>query len=153
MRLWRISNHADLSGEGGRLADGRWHRLGQRVVYLADHPALALVEMLVHLEIDAGDMPKNFRLLAVDVPDDLDFAGWSEVDLDRHHPGWRHDKATTRSLTERFFMLNSHALMRVPSVLVPAASNFLLNPAHPDAPRARISSDTMVAWDDRLLRR
>ena len=57
MRLWRISNHASLTGEGGLYASGRWHTRGQRVVYLADHPASALLEVMVHLEIDAEDLP------------------------------------------------------------------------------------------------
>ncbi len=71
MRFWRISNYADLSGEGGRLAAGRWNRLGRRIVYLAEHPALALLETLVHLEIDAEDMPNRFRLLSIDAPDGI----------------------------------------------------------------------------------
>ena len=50
MELWRISNYADLSGAGdGLLAAGRWHTRGRRIVYLADHPASALLEMLVHM--------------------------------------------------------------------------------------------------------
>jgi len=47
MELWRISNYADLSGAGGLQAAGRWHTRGKRIVYLADHPASALLEMLV----------------------------------------------------------------------------------------------------------
>ena len=152
MRLWRISNHADLSGEGGLVAEGRWHRLGQPVVYLAEHPALALLETLVHLEVDPEDMPGSFRLLCVDVPDDVGFEGWSEADLDVLSPGWRNDRETTRSLAEGFFRRNAHALLRVPSVLVPAASNFLLDPGHPDASRLTIASDAPVAFDERLLR-
>jgi len=48
MELWRISNYADLSGGGGLQAAGRWHTRGKRIVYLADHPASAVLEMLVH---------------------------------------------------------------------------------------------------------
>ena len=69
MRLWRISNHADLSGEGGRRVGGRWHERGRPVVYLSEHPALALLENLVHLEIDPEDLPSGYQLLTVDVPD------------------------------------------------------------------------------------
>jgi RES domain-containing protein len=50
MELWRISNYADLSGAGGLRAAGRWHSQGKRIVYLADHPSSALLEMLVHLD-------------------------------------------------------------------------------------------------------
>ena len=71
MWLWRISNHASLSGEGGLHASGRWHARGRRVVYLADHPASALLEVMVHLEIDAEDLPSHYQLLGVDVPDGM----------------------------------------------------------------------------------
>jgi RES domain-containing protein len=152
MRLWRISNHADLSGEGGRLAEGRWNHLGRRVVHLAEHPALALLETIVHLEVDAEDVPRGFRLLAVDVPDDLSLGTWEERDLDSRYPDWRHNPETTRSLAEEFFAQRSHALMRVPSVLVPSAYNALLNPAHPDAGRVHIVSNVAVDFDRRLLR-
>ncbi|HXH47142.1 MAG TPA: RES family NAD+ phosphorylase [Bradyrhizobium sp.] len=52
MRIWRISNFDDLSGIGGLKTDGRWHDRGRHVVYAADHPASALLEVMVHLEID-----------------------------------------------------------------------------------------------------
>ena len=70
MRLWRISDHADLTGEGGLLASGRWHSRGSRIVYLADHPASALVEVLVHLEVESEDIPSSYQLVAVDLSDD-----------------------------------------------------------------------------------
>jgi RES domain-containing protein len=47
--LWRISNFVDLSGEGGLGASGRWHTEGRLVVYLADCPAGALLERIVHM--------------------------------------------------------------------------------------------------------
>jgi RES domain-containing protein len=153
MRLWRISRHADLSGEGGRLAEGRWNRRGRPAVYLAEHPALALLETLVHLEIDAEDVPTNFRVLAVDVPDELRFAGWLEAELDSLHPDWRENSQTTRLLGEEFFERLEHVLLRVPSLLIPEACNFLLNPGHPDAVRLRIVSDEPLEFDQGLLRR
>src|SRR3954453_12881041 len=71
MRLWRVSNQASLSGGGGLLASARWHSRGKRIVYLADHPASALLEVIVHLEVKAENMPDGFQLLKIDVPDDL----------------------------------------------------------------------------------
>ncbi|KAA1001632.1 RES family NAD+ phosphorylase [Paraburkholderia panacisoli] len=64
MVLWRISNCADLKGLGGLRAPGRWHFAGQPVVHLAEHPAGALLETLVHEEISStGDLPDTYRLL------------------------------------------------------------------------------------------
>jgi len=153
VRLWRISNHADLSGEGGRLAAGRWNLLGRRVVYLAEHPALALLETLVHLEIDPEDMPSGFRLLTAEAPDNIPVASLDEAGLDTTSPGWRSDPAITRALGEAFFVAGSHALLRVPSVLVPEARNVLLDPLHPAAAGVRIVAEARAAFDDRLLRR
>ncbi len=152
MRLWRISNYADLSGEGGRLAAGRWNRLGRRVVYLAEHPALALLETLVQLEIDAEDMPSRFRLLSIEAPDDIALTELPEAELDGSSPDWRRHPDTTQALSEVFFNAGECAMMRVPSVLVPEARNVILNPAHADAGRLRIVSDVRVAFDERLLR-
>jgi RES domain-containing protein len=152
VRLWRISNYADLSGEGGRLAAGRWNRLGRRVVYLAEHPALALLETLVHLEIDAEDMPSRFRLLSIEAPDDIALTELPEAELDASSPDWRGNPVTTRALAEDFFDAGRHVLLRVPSVLVPEARNVILNPAHSDAARLRVVSDVRVDYDERLLR-
>jgi RES domain-containing protein len=67
MEVWRISNYVDLSGSGGVRAGGRWHSRGKRIVYLADHPASAVLEMLVHIDRDL--LPATYRLLRVIVPE------------------------------------------------------------------------------------
>ena len=48
--LWRISNRCDLEGVGGEKADGRWHTAARvkRIVYLSEHPAVALLEVLAN---------------------------------------------------------------------------------------------------------
>lgn len=69
--LWRISNYLSLSGEGGLHFSARWHTAGHRIVYLAESPAGALVEALVHLELGAEDWPRSYQLLQADWPDKL----------------------------------------------------------------------------------
>jgi RES domain-containing protein len=145
MRLWRISNHASLSGDGGLYASGRWHTRGRRVVYLADHPASALLEVMVHLEVDAEDMPRDYQLLGVDVPDDIPAAFMGLPD------GWSDDIATTRALGDAWLREGSSALLRVPSAIVPDARNYLLNPAHADAARIAIVESQRAAFDPRLM--
>jgi len=75
--LWRISNYADLSGEGGRGFSARWHIEGRLIVYLADSPAGAMLERIVHMmdvDIDVdgdGILPRFYQLLKVSVPTSL----------------------------------------------------------------------------------
>jgi RES domain-containing protein len=148
MRLWRISNHASLSGDGGLHASGRWHSRGRRVVYLADHPASALVEVMVHLEIDAEDLPRHYQLLGVEVPDDAAISALGENDL---LDDWRQQIPFTRARGDDWLRTGASALLRVPSAIVPEATNYLLYPAHPDAARIGIASAIRAAFDPRLM--
>jgi RES domain-containing protein len=151
MRLWRVSNHADLTGEGGRRAEGRWHERGRPTVYLAEHPALALLETLVHLDVDPEDLPTNYRLLTVEVPDDIAVEEFTAERLAALSPDWRHTPGQTRQLARDWFVERRTALLRIPSVIVPA-SNYLLNPLHPDAGRVAIVERQTVEFDARLFR-
>lgn len=151
MRLWRVSNHGDLSGEGGRLVAARWHDRGLPAVYLADHPALALLETIVHLEVDPEDVPKNYRLLSVEVADDIPVHAFNQKELDGLSPGWRADPTASRTLARSWFEKALTVLLKVPSVLVPHAANFVLNPLHSDAAKISVVLDELVEFDARLL--
>src|SRR5882757_2247612 len=128
MELWRISNYADLSGSGGIRAAGRWHSQGRRIVYLADHPSSALLEMLVHLDRDL--IPSTYQLLRVAVPSEIAI---EVIEADKLSPDWRSETMTSRRLGDRWLDEGASALLQVPSATSGRGNNFLLNPAHPDA--------------------
>ncbi|MEZ5787620.1 MAG: RES family NAD+ phosphorylase [Xanthobacteraceae bacterium] len=149
MKLWRISTFTDLSGEGGLAASGRWHSLGRPIVYLADHPALALLETIVHLEVDPLYLPDEYKLLAIDIPDDIAIEVVDEPGLSTN---WRIDIENTRLLGDHWAASRQTALLKVPSVLVPAAFNFVLNPLHPDAAAIKVVDSQPMKFDPRLLK-
>lgn len=62
MRLWRISNYADIKGIEGLKTPGRWHNKEIPVVYLAESPALAMLEVLVHFEMSPEEVPDSYQL-------------------------------------------------------------------------------------------
>ena len=143
MTLWRISQHADLSGAGGLYASGRWHSRGQPVVYLADHPASCLLEMLVQgARLHA--LPGVHQWLQVNAP------GLPAADVEDLPYRWRDDVAATRARGDAWLRSRATALLRVPSVIVPASSNYLLNPGHPDAGLWRVTGVVRFPLDPRL---
>jgi RES domain-containing protein len=146
MELWRISNYAELSGVGGIKTDGRWHSQGQRIVYLADHPASALLEMLVHLDRDL--LPASYQLLRVVVPDPI---AVEAVDVGALPPAWRVRMGLSRQIGDRWLDRGASALLQVPSAIVPRAINVLLNPTHPDAAAVTIAEIIEAPFDPRLL--
>lgn len=144
MRLWRISNFADLTGHGGRLAPGRWHAKGRAVVYCAEHPALALLEMLVHL--DFSELPVSYQLLEIDIPDDA----ITPLDTAVLSPDWAGNEAETRKLGDAWLEKGASLAFRVPSAIVPESRNYVLNPAHARMDAAVIRSVRKVPLDPRL---
>lgn len=148
MILWRISNHVSLTGEGGLRASGRWHSRGRRVVYVAQSAAAALLEILVYFEIEIRDLPVRYRLLKIDVPDDVQVARVPASALPRD---WAERPEVTRAIGDAWIASTSTALLTVPSALVPETFNVLLNPAHPEAARIVVLHATEHVIDPRLL--
>jgi len=147
--LWRISNHLSLAGNGALRTPGRWHTRGRRVVYCAQTPAAALLEILVHFEIEIQDLPVRYRLLKIEVPGEVHV----ERVLPDHLPaGWPEKAEVTRALGDDWLAKGSAALLRVPSAIVPETFNVLLNPAHQDAKRIVIVQAGEHAIDPRLLK-
>lgn len=147
MILWRVSNHRTLDGGGGLRASGRWHTRGRRVVYCAPDPATALLEVLVHTEIDVEDLPVSLRYLEIDAPETL-----AVEDVDPQHLArqWRTSLATTRKLGDEWLRSGRTPLLRVPSVLTPSTWNTLVNPAHAASREIRIIKAHKQAIDRRL---
>ncbi len=148
MRLWRISNHADLQGVGGLRASARWHSRGRPVVYLAESPPGALIEILVHQEIPSpGALPDSYRLLTIEVEDAV-----GSEDCPPLPPDWRDRVDVTRALGDGWLARGATALLRVPSAIMPEVRSVLLNPLHLDASKARIVEDRIVPFDPRLFK-
>jgi len=144
MIIWRISRFHDLSGRGTVKTFGRWHAIGTRMVYTADCPAAALLEICAHTS--AENLPSSFNLLKIDGPDtSLEEIGPHELPED-----WTARMAVTQQIGATWLESRRSALLRVPSVLVPETWNYLLNPAHPDAGLFEIERSYEYPFDLRL---
>ena len=146
MKVWRASDHTDLSGQGGMVSAARWHQRGTPVVYCADHPATALLEKLVHVDIE--DMPRGYTLLTVEVPETAPH----RINASDLPDGWMSDIQITQAIGTNILSRAEHLLVWVPSVLVPYAWNALLNPRHPEASGCLITDIISNLFDPRLIR-
>jgi RES domain-containing protein len=64
---------------------------------------------------------------------------------------WKNQLAATRDIGDQWLDRSSSALFQVPSVIVPRARNFLLNPAHTDAVGFRVAEVIEAPFDRRLF--
>ena len=147
--LWRVTRRVycanPLTGEGAARAGNRWNSKGVRVAYAATSRPLAVLEMLVHVTRET--VPSDAVLLPIEVPDELIAelrnlpAGWGEYPYN--------EKA--REAGDRWTRGRSSVGLLVPSAVMRAEKNLLINPAHPDFPKVRVHTPEEGALDHRLF--
>ena len=133
MRLWRLvkTKYADtaFNGEGARLHGGRWNSPGTRVAYASDSSALAVLEVLVNLKDES--LLSSYSLVTATIPDTL-------VETLRQNAlpkQWNSSPAlpSVQAMGDRWVRKNLSLALLVPSAIVEASNNILINPGHPDS--------------------
>lgn len=151
MIVWRLTRapFAALDGEGARLAGGRWTPKGFPAVYTAGSLSLALLEVIAHLEIDLEDdplIPDDYVALKIEIPDEL-------LDLvqvvDELPP--LSDRMAFATIGLDWLERGEHLLLKVPSVIVPVESNWIINPKHPAAGSIKTLEVAPFTIDQRLV--
>ncbi|MGB7990328.1 MAG: RES family NAD+ phosphorylase [Candidatus Methylophosphatis roskildensis] len=149
--VWRLLTarfaSAAFSGEGARLYGGRWNRKGVAMVYTAGSQSLAMLEMLVQDEplraayvTIPATVPTNLKIERL-VPEQLP-ANWRDPAAREH----------LQTIGTDWIRRGSGAVLAVPSVVIPAESNYLLNPHHPSFAKIEIGRAQAFVTDLRLIR-
>lgn len=140
--------YADLAGEGARLVGGRWNSPGRAAVYLAEAAALAVLETLVHLDLNPGTIPDDYVIMEVDCTALSNTPNWLEAG-----PDFPPADEACKAMGDDFLSSGRALAARVPSVIVPFCRNLILNPAHHLAAAVKIRAVHSFAFDRRLLER
>jgi RES domain-containing protein len=152
MNLWRIIDRGFVreafSGQGACDYGGRWNSPGTRMVYCSEHPALAALEKLVHIQ-DIEQLRQSYALISVDCPEEL-----AETLSQRLPKNWTGEsaRARLRRLGDQWGASRRSLALIVPSVVLPRSSNILVNPLHPAFSELRIGRAEHFDFDSRLRR-
>jgi RES domain-containing protein len=150
LSAWRIVKKKRAAtafhGVGSQRAGGRWNTPGVAVVYAAETASLAMLELLVHIK--RAELSHAYVIFQIRFPADVvEIVPESKLPKD-----WAvfPAHAWTRSWGDRWYQENRSVILRMPSVVNPYESNFLLNPSHPAFPRLMIEKPVPVMFDRRL---
>lgn len=149
--IWRIVTArfaaSAFSGEGARLFGGRWNRKGLPMVYTAESRSLALLEMMVQDD----PLRAHYLLIPAFVPSDVSLRTLEAPELG---DDWRALSARDmlQTLGNDWLQERKTCILSVPSAVVPAERNFLINPLHPDFSKISIGKAEFLEMDVRLLR-
>jgi len=153
MKVYRIERRKNLenplSGLGASRAQGnRWNSLGTELVYTSESRALATLEIVVHLDL-SEDLPTDRYYVQIEIPDDITIL---EVDSKDLPTDWdaKPPSVFTQSIGDEFRAGNEAAVLKVPSSIVPQEYNYLINPAHPESKRIKVTDTTSMTLDTRI---
>ena len=150
IRVWRIvkTKHTvgAFTGIGSGKYGARWNSRGTTVVYTAESRALAVLEILVHL--DKVEFLQAYSAIEVRMADHL----IENRDVSTLPSNWADitPPPMLRLIGDRWVKMGTSVALRVPSVLVPGEYNYLLNPVHPNFHELRISRPEPLFLDPRL---
>ncbi len=152
LTVWRLVTarfaQTAFSGDGARLYGGRWNRKGVPMVYTAGSQSLAMLELLVQDEplraryvVIPAALPKNLKI--------------ERITAEQLPADWRSLAARERlqAVGSEWAKRRSSAVLAVPSVVIPAETNFLLNPLHPSFARIEIGEAQEFVTDLRLVKK
>jgi len=146
-RIVRLKHAATaFSGEGAMRASGRWHSRGTPLVYAAESKALAVLELMVHLEAD--ELLKHYRLTSVTFDESLSRV-LQRSDLP---PDWKRRRVpkTTKQIGDLWVASKQSVVLKVPSVIIEGEHNYLISPNHPDFGKLSIGEPQPFRFDRRL---
>jgi len=137
----------DITGTGARLYGGRWNSEGKPMLYMASSRSLAVLEVLVHLP--PLMIPDGYCLTEIEVPND----SVSHLEIEDLPANWKTIAQPTslKEIGDRFLKNQEHLLLRIPSAIVPAEHNYLMNPNHKAFKKVRVLKTESFDFDERLI--
>lgn len=151
MRLWRISSEKwalDKTGEGASLFSGRWNPIGWPALYAGTTIEISALEKYVNL---SGHVGSKLLLVSIEIPkqDSL----YVRPDLNKLPLGWAAVPfgSASQQFGKKWLKSCKQLVMLVPSVIVPEATNAVINPRHPDIAKVKIQIEREFKFDSRML--
>ena len=108
-----------------------------------------MAEVAVHLTL--ATLPEDYRMLTIDIPDDIKIKQLTEADLPANWQEFPHP-ASTQNIGRDFVVENEYCLLIIPSVVTQGDYNVLINPNHVDFSKITITSIDKFPFDKRIFK-
>lgn len=110
---------------GGHHTDGRWHTLPRSVIYAAEHPALAMVEVLAHMRLSLANIPSTLQLIRIEVASGALIGSSPALTV-----GWQANEPTSQALGNRWLDTGGGAVVASTVSVDPPRDQLLGPQAH-----------------------
>lgn len=125
-RLTQTKYAKDLNGTGAKLYGGRWNHIDMPCIYTSGSRALSILEYSVNINIDF--IPRALSMCVFEI-DEKQIQVLNIEDL----PGnWSYSPAPKSTKDLGTELLKKHAIIRIPSTIIPDEFNYIINPLAKD---------------------
>lgn len=148
-RLVKAKLKEVLNGAGASKYGARWNSKGTDIIYTASNRALAMSELLVHL--DLNEVPEDYFMLDILIPNRIKM---EKIKLRDLPVNWHLNveyKTVVQKLGDHFIQSNKKLLLEVPSSVVKGDTNILINPHHSLFSKIQILKADKFPFDHRLF--
>lgn len=149
MEVYRVSKRQyqqDIIGTGAYLVGGRWNTAGNYMLYTAASRSLAILEVLVH--ISRNRPIDDYSVIVLYIPDDIFI---NAVDPATLSDTWQEEYNQTQSIGDQWLESRKSLSLKVPSALVKAEYNYLLNPGWEAFKLVKVLDYELLRFDERFF--
>ena len=151
MHVFRLSRKKyanQLNGRGAAKYGNRWNSKGVEVVYTAESRALAMAEIIVHLNL--AILPSDYMMLQIEIPSEIKI---QVLNIESLSENWNvyPQYMETQKLGDEFIDAFEACVLKVPSAVVQGDFNYLINPHHPEFKKIEIINATPFPFDKRIF--
>lgn len=147
MQVFRIAleKYAGKLCTSGRAA--RWNPNEVEMMYTASSRSLACLENIVHR--NQIGLNQSFKVMTIEIPDDLCIC---TIGLKKLPENWTEfgSMPATQKMGDDWVKEGKSAILKVPSSIINAEYNYLLNPMHPDFKSIKLLKSETFVFDKRI---
>lgn len=147
MQVFRIglAKYTNSLNASGRAA--RWNPNDIEMIYTAGSRSLACLENIVHR--NQIGLNQSFKVMTIEIPDDLLVLTIQQKKLQK---GWTefYQMPITQKMGEDWINEAKSAVLSVPSAIINAEYNYLINPKHPDFKSIKLLKSEIFVFDKRI---
>ena len=132
---------------GASITPGRWHILGEKVLYFCSSLAMCVLELRAN-SISFASIRNEYHYTEIEVEHELFVI--EEVSKSFYVKDWTLNRQLTQKYGSDWYKKNKSSLLKVQSAVLPTDSNFILNTMHPDFSKIKFSKSKIIPLDPRV---
>lgn len=144
-RICKSQYANDISGIGARLTGGRWNSIGISILYTSENSALSAFELATHIGLSI--LPNDLCVVTFEILNNLVIEEVKNLpnDWNTIPPNYQ-----TKEIGDNFIRRCETPILKVPSVVIKGAYNYLINPNHRESQQIKTKDIDPFSFDQRL---